>query len=181
MLKFWNNRTPVFKFLVKTIFFIALFYSFWATQWFHDNIVDFITKVDAKISAVILNIFGAGTQAFGNQIVGNTGSVNVNTGCDGLEAMAIYASGVVSYPTNWLSKLKGVFAGVGFLFALNIVRIINLYWINNNHPNLFDFFHENFWQVIFILMALLCLAWWINALNKNNNSNKEETQPASNQ
>jgi len=93
ILSFWNDRSPVFKFIIMFGLLIGLFYLFWATQWFHDTIVSSVTKLDAKIASVILNIFGWGTETQGDQIVSDALTLNVKTGCDGLEAMAMFSSG----------------------------------------------------------------------------------------
>jgi len=33
-------------------------------------------------------------------------------------------------------------------------------------PNYFEFFHEEFWQAVVIIAALILLAVWINSLQK---------------
>jgi len=163
----WKGLSPVTRFVLLTAILIGAFYViFWTQQWFHDYVVASITALDAKIASIFLNIFGWGTVTKGQQIASDAMTLNVKTGCDGLEAMAIFGSGVVAYTASIFDKFKGVLFGVGSLFALNIVRIVHLYLCGVYMPRYFEFFHQNFWQILFILFALILLAIWIGSLNR---------------
>lgn len=160
----WKDRSPVLKFVLLFGLLIGLFYLMWATQWFHDIIVSNVTKLDAKIASVILNIFGWGTQTIGNTIESDALTLNVKTGCDGLEAMAMFSSGVIAYTASLAHKFRGLLYGIAFLFALNIVRILHLYVTGVYMPTYFEFFHQNFWQIVFIFLSIVLWAFWINRI-----------------
>lgn len=163
----WKSLSQVTRFVLMFAFLIGCFYLFlWTTNWFHEYFVAFITRLDAKIASVILNIFGWSTITKGYQISSDAMTLNVKTGCDGLEAMAIFGSGVVAYTAPLISKFKGLLFGIGSLFALNIVRVVHLYISGVYMPNYFEFFHEEFWQAVVIIVALILLAVWINSLQK---------------
>jgi len=163
----WKGLSPVTRFVLMTAILIIAFYAiFWTQQWFHDYVVASITALDAKIASIILNIFGWGTVTKGQQIASDAMTLNVKTGCDGLEAMAIFGAGVVAYTATAIDKVKGVLFGIGSLFALNIVRIVHLYLCGVYMPRYFEFFHQNFWQILFILIALILLAVWIGSLSR---------------
>jgi len=160
----WNDRSPVLKFVLLFGLLIGLFYLMWATQWFHDNIVKSVTQLDAKIASVILNIFGWETKTIGNTIDSNALTLNVKTGCDGLEAMAMFSSGVIAYTASLAHKFRGLLYGIAFLFALNIIRILHLYVTGVYMPTYFEFFHQNFWQIVFIFLSIVLWAFWINRI-----------------
>jgi len=165
--KGWKGLSPVTRFVLMTAILIAAFYLIlWNSQNFHDYIVAGITALDAKIASIFLNIFGWETVTIGQQISSDAMTLNVKTGCDGLEAMAIFGAGVVAYTASIKEKIKGVLFGVGSLFVLNIIRVIHLYLCGVYMPRYFEFFHQNFWQVLFILSALILLAIWIGSLNR---------------
>jgi len=169
--KGWKALSPVTRFVLTTAILIGVFYAlFWTQQWFHDYIVATITALDAKIASIFLNIFGWGTVTKGQQIASDAMTLNVKTGCDGLEAMAIFGSGVIAYTASIFDKFKGVLFGIGSLFVLNIIRIVHLYLCGVYMPRYFEFFHQNFWQILFILAALILLAVWIGSLNRKSTS-----------
>jgi len=163
----WKNLSAVTRFVAVFALLIACFYLFlWTTNWFHEYFVAFITQLDAKLASIVLNIFGWGTVTKGYQISSDAMTLNVKTGCDGLEAMAIFGSGVIAYTAPLFNKFKGLLFGLGSLFALNIIRVVHLYVSGIYMPNYFEFFHEEFWQAVFIVVALVLLAVWINSLQK---------------
>jgi len=164
LLSFWHDRSPVLKFVMLFGFLIGLFYLMWATQWFHDIVVSNVTKLDAKIASVILNIFGWGTNTIGNTIESDALTLNVKTGCDGLEAMAMFSSGVIAYTASLAHKFRGLIYGIAFLFILNIIRILHLYVTGVYMPKYFEFFHQNFWQIVFIFLSIVLWAFWINRI-----------------
>lgn len=165
--KIWKNLSPVTRFVALFGFLIACFYLFfWTTNWFHEYIVAFVTQLDAKLASIALNIFGWGTVTKGYQISSDAMTLNVKTGCDGLEAMAIFGAGVIAYTAPLANKIKGLLFGIGSLFVLNIIRVIHLYISGVYMPKYFEFFHEEFWQAVVIIVALILLAVWINSLQK---------------
>ncbi len=164
---FWNDRSPVFKYIVLFAACIGSFYLFlWNSQWFHDIVVRGVTVFDSKIASMILNIFGYGTWTEGPRVASDAMTVNVKTGCDGLEAMAMYSSGVIAFTAPLWSKIRGLALGLLFLFCMNIFRVVHLWLTGLYMPRYFEFFHQNFWQIVFILISLLTLAFWINKIQK---------------
>lgn len=163
----WKNLSAVTRFVLTFAFLIGCFYLFfWTSSLFHNYFVAFITQLDAKLASIILNIFGWGTVTEGYQISSDAMTLNVKTGCDGLEAMAIFGSGVIAYTAPLVNKFKGLLFGIGSLFVLNIIRVVHLYISGVYMPNYFEFFHEEFWQAVVIIAALILLAVWINSLQK---------------
>ncbi len=164
--KFWYDRSPVLRYIVLFILLMAIFYMFWATQWFHDYFVSTLTKIDAKLASVFLNLFGYGTEAIGTTVKSPNMTVNVKTGCDGVEAMALFANGIIAYAAPLGHKLKGIFWGLLFLFTVNLIRVIHLWLSGLYMPEYFEFFHSNFWQFAFILISLVTWAVWINRIRR---------------
>ena len=51
--------------------------------------------------------------------------------------------------------------GVSLLLALNLVRIVSLYFIGWKIPGLFSAVHLELWPILFILSALVMWIGWI--------------------
>ncbi len=167
ILRLWYGLSPVLRFLIGFIVLIVVFYMFWGTQWFHNSIVKQVVTVNTAIASFILNIFGMDTIAQGSKIIGDQFTVNVKTGCDGLEGMAIFGSAVLAFPTMLSKKFKGLFAGIAFLFLLNLARIIQLYLTGIYYPDLFEILHQNIWQIIFIIIAIVLFGIWLAGLQSS--------------
>lgn len=165
--KFWYGRSPVLRYILLFGFLMGIFYLVWATQWFHDNVVRAVTTLDAKLASIILNVFGYGTVAEGTSVASPEMTVNVKTGCDGIQAMALFANGVIAYAAPLAHKFKGVIFGLLFLFGVNLFRVVHLWLSGLYMPKYFKFLHENFWQILFIFISIITWAFWINRINKN--------------
>lgn len=162
--KVWYDRSPVLRFVLLFALFMIIFYVCWATPFFQDVIVANVTALDARISSMVLNVFGYSTSSEASMLSSPQMSVNVQTGCDGIEAMALFGSGVLAYTATWGHKIKGLLYGLLFLFVINIVRVIHLWLTGLYMPNFFDIFHETIWQIAFILLAILTWAFWISRI-----------------
>jgi len=151
----------VFKFLALFGFLMALFYAFTQTAAFKDGLLPFVIKVNAHTSNLILVILGQGTAVEGTRIASPAFSVDIKRGCDALEPIAFFLFGVLSYPAPLRRKWPGMLAGVVVLFLLNLIRIVSLYLIGKFFYRLFEFMHADFWQVVFIIAAIVLWAVWI--------------------
>jgi len=87
--------------------------------------------------------------------------IEIVAGCNGVEAVLILISAVLAFPSPWRYKLLGV--GVGFVAiqALNLVRIISLYYLLLWNRVWFDWFHLYLWQALIILDALVFWLVWL--------------------
>lgn len=165
-MKGWRLRSPLLKFVGFFLAFMLLFYLFYTSKWFQEGPLSFIMNIDANISSFLLNIFGMGTTAIGDTVSSNQFSVDIESGCDGIEAIAIFTGAVVAYPKPARFKYKGILMGIGFLLLMNIVRIVTLFVTGVHFPKLFDIMHVEVWQVIFIVLAIACWLVWIQSVIK---------------
>lgn len=87
--------------------------------------------------------------------------IEIVAGCNGVEAVLILISAVLAFPSPWKHKFVGV--GIGFLAiqALNLVRIISLYYLLLWNRLWFDWFHLYLWQALIILDALIFWLVWL--------------------
>ena len=116
-----------------------------------------------------LNLFGMGTTASGGMISSPRFSVNIARGCDAIEAMALFAIALLTFPARWIYKLTGLLTGIALLFSLNILRIVSLFLTGIWFPSAFEMMHVEVWQVVFIVFAIALWIFWIRW------SRKEET------
>ncbi|MEC9372510.1 MAG: exosortase H, partial [Planctomycetota bacterium] len=138
--------------------FYALFFALmrFAGGW-HDAYLAFI----ARVSGVVLSIFESGVVVQDNIILTGESmfSLRVVTGCDPLHPTLVFIAGVLAMPAPWKRRAIGALSGIVFLFALNIVRIVSLYFVGKHWPERFETAHLDVWQPLFMLAALL--AWFL--------------------
>ena len=157
----WLQKRPVIFFVLGFLVLMVLFYVFWLSGLCQNHIQPQIVSINARLSSFILNLFGMGTIAIKETISSSSFSVSIARGCDAMEAMALFASALLTFPAGWNYKLAGFIAGITVLFFLNIGRIISLFLTGIYFPKAFEFMHVEVWQVLFILFAIGVWIFWI--------------------
>lgn len=122
--------------------------SFWLIQWF-DAAVAF--------SGNIIYRLGSGDTG---------GGVSIESGCNGIEAIIILISAMLAFPGPWLAKLAGIIIGAALVQALNLVRIISLFYLIEWDKGLFEWFHLYLWPTLIIIDALVVFFIWMRLLER---------------
>lgn len=153
-------KRPQLLFLVK--FFGVLVAAYLLIAWNPVNdavIVPFTTAI-AKVSAALLNLIGQSVSVSGTVIRSSRFAVNINNGCNGVEAMLILLASIVAFPASMKARAVGLLLGALAVQALNAVRIVTLYLLGAYQPRLFDLFHTAVWQIVIILSAIGFFLIW---------------------
>lgn len=151
------------KFLLAFIVCMGLFYLFYYSAFYVENIEVHFMNAQARMGNFLLNLIGQKTTVSGYTISGDHFSIDIKKGCDGLEAMAILASGIIIFPTAIKLKLPGLAVGIAALFLLNLIRIVALYIIGKNYSNeVFEAMHFQGGFIIFTAISVLFLLSWMN-------------------
>lgn len=153
----------MFKYWIIFIGSVALFYFFSLSPFYINHIEGWIGVQYAKVSSLILNFFGMNVLvADGQSMSNNVFSMQIAKGCDAVLPMVMVAAAIGSYPlANWNSKWKGILLGALMVVLINIIRIISLFLIGIHAKDWFEFFHIEFWQIVFILFVIVYYIWWI--------------------
>lgn len=157
----WAGKSPVLLYILFLGVFMAVFYLVWSTSFFTENILSKIVGLYAYLGSGVLNILGMGTSANAGNIVSPEFSISVKKGCDALEPMALFSAAVIAFPVKAFLKWPALIKGLAFLFVLNVIRIVSLFWIGKYFPDLFYIMHIEVWQALFFLAAVLLWIFWI--------------------
>lgn len=114
------------------------------------------------ISAVLIHVFGGKAVVFGSTLTSplNGFSVQVENGCNAINVTILLWAAILVYPAPWQEKLKGLAAGSLALHALNLLRIISLYYLGQYNRNWFDFAHLYLWESLIVLDTLAIFWGW---------------------
>lgn len=121
------------------------------------------TGLIAQLSALVLQSFDPTVHAAGIVLSNSqTGTaVSIQPGCNGVEAMLVVLAAILATPAPWKAKLIGI--GVSFLAiqALNLVRIISLFYLLEWNPVWFEWAHLYLWQALIMLDGLIVYLLWV--------------------
>ncbi|MEQ9619304.1 MAG: exosortase H [Deltaproteobacteria bacterium] len=128
-------------------------------------------------TAKILGVLGVSSTLQGSIIHLPSISLDVEFGCNGLEAVMIYAVAVLTFPASWRDRIIGIIAGFLVIQVLNLVRIVALAYAGVYHRDLFDLIHLYVAQGVMIAVALGTFVLYLNYLS-HGRERKQEAEAA---
>lgn len=155
-----SMQRPQLLFLLK--FFAVLVAAYLLIAWnpVNDRVIVPFTEGIARASAFLLNVIGENVTVRGTVVTSARFGVNINNGCNGVEAMLILLAAIVAFPASMRARIAGLLLGAIAVQILNAIRILTLYLLGAYQPRLFDVFHTAIWQIVIILAAIgFFLAW----------------------
>lgn len=126
------------------------------------------TALLARICVALVTLFDS-TAAAAGKVLWNTVTgfgVSIEPGCNGIEACIVLFAAVLAFPSTWRHKLVGLVAGFVAVQALNVVRVISLFYLGQWNTDVFNFAHEFLWQALIMLDVLVVWLLWVRAGSK---------------
>lgn len=134
------------------------------------------TEILARISMALVLPFDDTVIAYGKvlQFTDTGFAVSIEAGCNGVEATIVLIAAVVAFPAPWIARVSAIVLGFLAVQALNIVRIISLFYLGDWNSEVFEFVHKFVWPTLIMLDVLVVFILYLRYLNA-----KEPTDEAS--
>jgi len=126
----------------------------------NDSVVVPFTSLVAKAAGAVLNVLSEGVTVEGTSIRSPAFAVDVENGCNGLETALLLGAAVLAFPASWRARAVGLAAGFAGIQAINLVRVVSLFWIGRHRPALFSAAHTVIWQSIVVLAGVALFLVW---------------------
>lgn len=159
-------------FLLKFFAILVVSYLFIAWNPINDHMIVPFTRALTRSAAAILNVIGQKVTVTDTIISSSRFAVNINNGCNGVEAMLILLASMAAFPAPIRSRVNGILLGALVVQLLNEVRIVSLFLLGAYHPRIFQLFHTAVWQIAIILVAVLYFLFWSSRLAPNRLANR---------
>jgi len=119
--------------------------------------------VIASSTAWVLDLFGYECIVRERWIfsLSHAAALEIVHGCDALEPTMAFLAAVLASPVAFRRKIPGLLVGIPALLLINIGRIVTLFLIKAHKPDLLDVMHYDVWQAMFIVLAILAWAIWV--------------------
>jgi exosortase H (IPTLxxWG-CTERM-specific) len=153
------------SFLVLLLGLFGLYVLQPVDRWF----VEPFTSAIAWVSTALIHLFDADAVSYGKVIQSTaTGfAVSIERGCNGMEAVIILFAAIFAFPATARERLAGFALGFVAIQALNLVRIISLFYLGQWSHTWFEWFHLYLWQALIILDALVVWLLWLRWLPRS--------------
>ena len=153
-------RDPRKRFLLVFALLVGALYAVIVIPWVDRHAVAPLTRGIAAVTALTLRSIGQQVTTNGTTVVSPSASVNIENGCNGLEAVVILAAAVLAFPTSWRQRGLAVIVGVIGIQLLNIVRTTSLFLFLKYRPDWFQILHTGVWQTVLVVAALGFFVFW---------------------
>jgi exosortase H (IPTLxxWG-CTERM-specific) len=124
------------------------------------------TQLLARLTAAIVTLFDANVVAQGRLLYakGTGFAISIEAGCNGVEAALILAAAMLAFRAPAAYKVAGIVAGLAAVQALNVVRLISLFYLGQWSPAAFEWAHLYLWQGLIMLDVLIVWLLWLRVL-----------------
>lgn len=155
-----GQRPPTFSgFVVRLLAYLFIASLAFSIGELHLHMRPIQTAM-AAIVTWMANLFNASATVSGTIISTPHNALDINHECTGVFVLLVYAMFVLAYPASWAQRLRGIAIGFVTLTVINLLRLAALTIIASEFPDWFAYFHEYFFQGLFIaLLAVLASLW----------------------
>ncbi len=156
----------VLRFFVLFVVLLMGLFSAEMLTWSQTHVILPFTSLLADISGWLMRLFDSDVEATGKIIrsLSSGFAVSIEPGCNGVEAVIILFAAMFAFPAPLKHKLIGFLLGFLAIQALNLVRIISLFYLGQWSHVWFEWFHLYLWQALIILDALVVWLIWLRYL-----------------
>ncbi|CRI64479.1 conserved membrane hypothetical protein [Thiocapsa sp. KS1] len=88
-------------------------------------------------------------------------AVSIEAGCNGVEAGIVLLAAMLAFPASWRHRAIGIALGLLTVQALNLIRIISLFYLGQWNQTFFEWAHLYLWQALIMLDVLLVFLVWL--------------------
>jgi exosortase H (IPTLxxWG-CTERM-specific) len=119
----------------------------------------------ARLSAGLITLFDPAVVSSGKvlQSTANGFAVSIEAGCNGIESAIVLIAAMLAFPAPWKHRAIGIVAGLLAVQALNVVRVVSLFYLGQWSLEAFEFSHLYLWQALIMLDVLVVWLLWIRA------------------
>lgn len=161
-----DEPAPLRGFLGRAVLFLLVFMALQAGweaargSWIERLYVHDLT---VRSAAALINLLTPEARALPQaaRIVAPGGGLNVLFGCEGTDVMFLLAAALLVFPLPARARLAGLLCGLVWVFALNQLRILALFYSFRADRGLFDLLHTTAAPLLMIALTGLFFHWWL--------------------
>ncbi len=163
---FLKRNKPTLKAFSIFVISIAFFFFILISHALDRYLVYPFTSLVAHTASAILDVVGFGTTVSGTILKSPGTSLNIGTGCNGLEAVIIFVSAILAFPAGLKNKLIGLLLGFLGIFVINQTRVIGLYFVSLYSSQYLDLAHTYIGQTYVIISGVALWILWAERVTK---------------
>lgn len=100
--------------------------------------------------------------AIGHEIIAPCGSLSILNGCDGIEAALLLVAAFIAVPMSIGCRLLGILAALAFVYLINQVRVVVLFFVFCRARDIFPLLHGYVAPTSIIIACCVFFLVWLN-------------------
>ena len=126
------------------------------------------TELLASMSSGIVSFFDANAISHGILLQDSKSgfAVSIQPGCNGIEAAIVLIAAISAFPSSFIEKIIGIMIGFIAVQALNVIRIISLFYLGQWNATAFEWAHLYIWQALIMLDVFIVFILWIKYIKR---------------
>lgn len=115
------------------------------------------TMTVAAVSGRLVSLLDPGVVVSGATLLApaNGFAITIESGCNGVEATLVLVAALLGFPMSWRARVLGMLVGFTTVQALNIGRIVSLYFLGKWDADAFRWAHLYVWPTLIMLDVLI--------------------------
>ncbi len=156
------------RFAVVFLLILTGLFSLEMTTRVQETVILPFTSFLAELSAALITPFDDSVAAQGKvlQFTDSGFAVSIEAGCNGVEATIVLIAAVIAFPASWKARLAAIALGFLAVQALNIARIISLFYLGDWNLAVFSWVHLYLWPVLIMLDVLIVFIIYLRYLER---------------
>ncbi len=155
------QRSPLWR--VACVFLLSLLALQWVWAALRGTTVErlVIDRATVGTAVALVRQFTPEVDAHarGARIQAPGGGINVLNGCEGTEVLFLLWAALLAAPVSWRWRLQGAVLGLGWVFALNQLRLLALFYSYREDRAVFNLLHGLVAPGVLVAATLLFVAW----------------------
>ena len=172
-----NQPILIIILFLGIVILLQTLYGFADGTWFQRILIEDVT---VKTTASLINWVSPsiGVEAENTHLNAAGGGINVANGCNGLEVMFIFFAAMTIAPLNLYSKVLGLLFGIPYIFILNQIRLLALFFTYRMNKSFFSTLHSTVAPVLLMAFTILSFVYWLSRHHKisDNMQSKDSSQ-----
>ena len=151
------------RFAILFVITLAVLFAAELTAPVQRAVVGPWTEGLARACAGLVHLFDGNARAYGRvlQSTSNGFAVSIEAGCNGVEAALILVAAMLAFPAPWRLRAAGIAAGLVTVQALNVIRVVTLFYLGQWSLAAFEWAHLYLWQALIMLDVLVVFLLWL--------------------
>lgn len=121
------------------------------------------TTTLVELSAGLVRLCGGHAAARADVLVNPASgfSIEVKNPCNASNVTLLLWAAILSFPAPWIRKGQGLLAGTAVIHALNLLRIVSLFYLGQYNMGWFDFAHLYVWESVLMVATMAIFGVWV--------------------